>query len=87
MKKGIMEYWADVKKALTPKMLIFVVVGIIAFVIHPLAGLIFAGVAINFLMSFYTSKGVLNRDPSACGDAVPCEESETAEQEKDVWDL
>ena len=43
MKKGIMEYLADVKKALTPKMLIFIAVGVVAFVIHPLLGLIFVG--------------------------------------------
>ena len=63
MKKGIMEYLADVKKALTPKMSIFIAVGVVAFVIHPLLGLIFVGVAVNFLLSFYTSKGVLERNP------------------------
>ncbi len=65
MKKELDELWADIKKTLSPKMIIFIMIGIAAFVIHPLIGLIFAGVAINFLMSFYTSKGVLNRDSSA----------------------
>ena len=65
MKKELDELWADIKKTLSPKMIIFIIIGIAAFVIHPLIGLIFAGVAINFLMSFYTSKGVLNRDSSA----------------------
>ena len=65
MKKELDELWADIKKTLSPKMIIFIFIGIAAFVIHPLIGLIFAGVAINFLMSFYTSKGVLNRDSSA----------------------
>ena len=64
MKKELDELWADIKKTLSPKMIIFIIIGIAAFVIHPLIGLIFAGVAINFLMSFYTSKGVLNRDSS-----------------------
>ena len=65
MKKELDELWADIKKTLSPKMIIFIIIGVAAFVIHPLIGLIFAGVAINFLMSFYTSKGVLNRDSSA----------------------
>lgn len=82
MKKELSEYWADLKNALTPKMLIFLAVGIVAFIIHPLLGLVFAGVAMNFLMSFYTSKGVLNRNLSDDGDMVTCEEKKTAEQEK-----
>ena len=65
MKKELDELWADIKKTLSPKMIIFIIIGIAAFMVHPLIGLIFAGVAINFLMSFYTSKGVLNRDSSA----------------------
>lgn len=65
MKKEFNEYLAELKKVLTPKILIFIGIGIAAFIIHPLLGLIFAGVAINFLMSFYTSKGVLNHDSSA----------------------
>ena len=65
MKKELDELWADIKKTLSPKMIIFIIIGVAAFVVHPLIGLIFAGVAINFLMSFYTSKGVLNRDSSA----------------------
>ncbi|MBR4410193.1 MAG: hypothetical protein IKT31_02650 [Firmicutes bacterium] len=65
MKKEFNEYLAELKKVLTPKILIFIGIGIAAFIIHPLLGLIFAGVVINFLMSFYTSKGVLNHDSSA----------------------
>ena len=87
MKKEFNEYITELKKALTPKILIFIAIGVMAFVVHPLLGLVFAGVAINFLMSFYTSKGVLNREPSAGGDAVQCEEPETSEIEKDVWNL
>lgn len=64
MKKEFNEYLAELKKVLTPKMLIFIAIGIAAFIIHPLIGLIFAGVGINFLMSFYTSMGVLDRKSS-----------------------
>ena len=64
MKKELDELWADIKKTLSPKMIIFIIIGIAAFIIHPLIGLIFAGVGINFLMSFYTSMGVLDRKSS-----------------------
>lgn len=87
MKKGIMEYLADVKKALTPKMMIFIVIGVIAFIIHPLIGLIFAGVAINFLMSFYTSKGVLERDPSEPASEEEHKDINTAETEEHPWNM
>ena len=86
MKKGIMEYLADVKKALTPKMLIFIAVGVVAFVIHPLLGLIFVGVAVNFLLSFYTSKGVLERNPDE-KEGVIEKETEAQEMENHPWNL
>ena len=86
MKKGIEEYLADVKKALTPKMMIFIVIGVIAFIIHPLIGLIFAGVAINFLMSFYTSKGVLEREPSS-EEERPVVNPDACETEDNPWNL
>ena len=84
MKKGIMEYLADVKKALTPKMLIFIAVGVVAFVIHPLLGLIL--VAVNFLLSFYTSKGVLERNPDE-KEGVIEKETEAQEMENHPWNL
>lgn len=87
MKKELSEYWADLKKALTPKMFVFLAIGIVAFLIHPLLGLVFAGVAMNFLMSFYTSKGVLNRDPSEDTNPVQREACDTSEPEKDIWNL
>ncbi len=66
MKKTLNDYIAEAKKILMkPKTVVFIAIGILAFVIHPLIGLIFVGVGINFLMSFYTSKGVLEREPSA----------------------
>ena len=86
MKKGIMEYLADVKKALTPKMLIFIAVGVVAFVIHPLLGLIFVGVAVNFLLSFYTSKGVLERNPDE-KEGVIEKETEPQEMENHPWNM
>ena len=86
MKKGIMEYLADVKKALTPKMLIFIAVGVVAFVIHPLLGLIFVGVAVNFLLSFYTSKGVLERNPDE-KEGVIEKETEAQEMENHPWNI
>ncbi len=86
MKKGIQEYLADVKKALTPKMLIFIAVGVVAFVIHPLLGLIFVGVAVNFLLSFYTSKGVLERNPDG-KEGVVEKETEAQETEDNPWNL
>lgn len=86
MKKGIMEYLADVKKALTPKMLIFIAVGVVAFVIHPLLGLIFVGVAVNFLLSFYTSKGVLERNPDE-KEGVIKKETEAQEMENHPWNM
>ncbi len=86
MKKGIMEYLADVKKALTPKMLIFIAVGVVAFVIHPLLGLIFVGVAVNFLLSFYTSKGVLERNPDE-KEGVIEKETEAQEMENHPWNM
>ena len=86
MKKGIMEYLADVKKALVPKMLIFIAVGVVAFVIHPLLGLIFVGVAVNFLLSFYTSKGVLERNPDE-KEGVIEKETEAQEMENHPWNM
>ena len=86
MKKGIMEYLADVKKALTPKMLIFIAVGVVAFVIHPLLGLIFVGVAVNFLLSFYTSKDVLERNPDE-KEGVIEKETEAQEMENHPWNM
>ena len=86
MKKGIMEYLADVKKALTPNMLIFIAVGVVAFVIHPLLGLIFVGVAVNFLLSFYTSKGVLERNPDE-KEGVIEKETEAQEMENHPWNM
>ena len=86
MKKGIMEYLADVKKALTPKMLIFIAVGVVAFVIHPLLGLIFVGVAVNFLLSFYTSKGVLERNPDE-KEGIIEKETEAQEMENHPWNM
>ena len=86
MKKGIMEYLADVKKALTPKMLIFIAVGVVAFVIHPLLGLIIVGVAVNFLLYFYTSKGVLERNPDE-KEGVIEKETEAQEMENHPWNM
>ena len=86
MKKGIMEYLADVKKPLTPNMLIFIAVGVVAFVIHPLLGLIFVGVAVNFLLSFYTSKGVLERNPDE-KEGVIEKETEAQEMENHPWNM
>jgi len=88
MKKGIEEYLADVKKALTPKMLIFLAAGVVAFVIHPLLGLIFVGVAVNFLLSFYTSKGVLEREASEPSKKETDEDIDVnAEKEEHPWNL
>ena len=88
MKKGIEEYLADVKKALTPKMIVFLAAGVVAFVIHPLLGLIFVGVAVNFLLSFYTSKGVLEREPSEPSTKETDEDiNAAAEMEEHPWNM
>ncbi len=86
MKKSINDYLTDLKKALTPKMILFIAAGVVAFVIHPLLGLIFLGVAVNFLLSFYTSKGVLERNPDE-KEGVIEKETEAQETEDNPWNL
>lgn len=87
MKKELDELWADIKKTLSPKMIVFLAAGVVAFVIHPLIGLIFAGIAVNFLLSFYTSKGVLEREPSEPASEEEHKDINSADTEEHPWNM